>query len=394
MIAFDEAQARLARAVRPIGVETVPLVEAHGRVLAEPVHAGLASPRCPVSAMDGYAVRDADAALGARFRVIGHSFAGGAPPPPIARGEAVRIFTGAAVPAGADRVVMQEDCTAEADAMTLAAEPGPRRHIRETGRDFPAGALLLDVGQLLDPKAIITLAGADRATAAVYRKPRAAIIATGDELAAPGTARANPLAIPESVSFGVAAMVAEAGAEVLSRFTGRDDLGALQRIAEQALAATDIVIVTGGASVGERDYAKAMFAGQGLKLTFPKVAMRPGKPVWLGRARGRWVLGLPGNPTSAMITARLFLAPLLAALQGRSPATVLTWERLPLAADLPGAVGRTAFVRARRHDGALVPLDNQESGAQATLPASEWLIRCDPADAPMPAGSMAPALRF
>lgn len=394
MIDFDAAQARLARAARPIGVEAVPLAEAHGRVLAEPVHAAIAAPRCPVSAMDGYAVRDADATLGARFRVVAHSYAGGVPPPPVTGGEAVRIFTGAPMPAGADRVVMQEDCTAEADTMTLAAEPGPRRHIRETGSDFPAGALLLDAGQRLDPKAMVALAGADRAMAMVYRKPRVAIIATGDELAAPGTAHANPLAIPESVSFGVTAMVAEAGAETLSRFTGRDDLDALRRMAERALAGTDVVIVTGGASVGERDYAKAMFANQDLKLTFPKVAIRPGKPVWLGRARGRWVLGLPGNPTSAMITARLFLAPLLAALQGRPPATMLVWERMPLAADLPGAGSRTAFVRARRHDGALVPMNNQDSSAQAALSAAEWLIRCDPADQPMAAGSMVPALRF
>lgn len=394
MIEFDEAQARLARAARPIGVEAVPLAEAHGRVLAEPVHALIASPRCPVSAMDGYALRDADAAVGARFRVVGQSFAGGEPPPPVGSGEAVRIFTGAALPAGADRVVMQEDCAAEAGSMTIVTEPGPRRHIRVTGSDFPVGALLLEAGQLLDPKAIVTLAGADRATAIVYRRPRAAIIATGDELVSPGTAHANPLVIPESVSFGVAAMIAETGGQLLSRFTGRDDLGGLQRIAEKALAATDVVIVTGGASVGERDHAKAMFAGHDLKLTFPKVAIRPGKPVWLGQARGRWVLGLPGNPTSAMITARLFLAPLLTALQGRPPAKALTWEGMPLAADLPGTAARTTFVRARRHGGALMPLDNQDSSAQATLPASEWLIRCDPDDKPMRAGSMALALRF
>lgn len=394
MIAFDEAQARLAGAVRPIGVEAVPLAQAHGRVLAEPVHAAIASPRCPVSAMDGYAVRDTDAASGARFRVVGHSFAGGPPPPPVGSGEAVRIFTGAAMPAGADRVVMQEDCTAEADMMTLAAEPSPRRHVRETGSDFPAGALLLDAGRLLDPKALVALAGADRAMAAVYRKPRVAIIATGDELAPPGTARTDPRAIPESVSFGVAAMVAECGAEMMSRFTGRDSLEELRRIAEKALAATDVVIVTGGASVGERDYAKAMFAGQDLKLTFPSVAIRPGKPVWLGRARGRWVLGLPGNPTSAMITARLFLAPLLAALQGRSPATLLEWEGMPLAPGLPGAAGRTVFVRARRQGDALMPTDNQDSSSQAALSACEWLIRRDPGDQPIAAGSMVQALRF
>lgn len=394
MIEFDAAQALLAAAVQPLGAEAVALEQACGRVLAEPVHAAIASPRRDVSAMDGYALRDADAAIGAQFRVIGESFAGGAVPPALGPGEAVRIFTGAALPAGADRVIMQENCTLADGVMTVVGEYGPGWHVRKAANDFAAGALLLPAGRLLDPRAVVTVAAADRGQVQVHRQPRLVTIATGDELAPPGTAAANPLTIPESVSFGVAALAQSHGAQVAARLRGVDDLAGLARLADQALADADVVVVTGGASVGERDFAKAMFAAHQPELLFAKVAIKPGKPVWMARAGSRWIVGLPGNPTSAMVTARLFLVPLLAALQGRAAAEVLDWEEHPLAAPLPAVGRRTTFTRARREAGGLVPVRNQDSGAQAALAAADWLVRCDPGDQPLAAGTLLPALRW
>lgn len=392
MITLDEALALLAGAVQPLPAEDVALVEAHGRVLAEPVHAALDAPRRAVSAMDGYALRDADAAIDATLRVIGESFAGGELPPPLGAGECVRIFTGAALPVGADRVIMQENCTADAGVMTIAREYGPGWHVRLAGSDFHAGDLLLPAGRLLDPGAIVTLAGADRASALVHRAPQVALIATGDELAPPGTARNHPLTIPESVSYGVAALARQHGAQIAARLRGVDDLTGLTVLAEQALEQADVVIVTGGASVGERDFAKPMFAAHGLDLLFPKVAIKPGKPVWLGRADGRWVLGLPGNPTSAMVTARLFLVPLLAALQGRAMGEVLDWQDHALSAPLPATGDRETLWRARGLADGLEPVRNQDSGAQATLAAAQWLIRRGPGSPALVAGQSVSAL--
>lgn len=394
MISFDQALAQLAGAVAPLGSEEVPLVEAAGRVLAAPVHAALDSPRRDVSAMDGYALRDADAAIGVTLRVSGESFAGGALPPPVGPGQAVRIFTGAALPEGADIVVIQENCESGDGTVTIARPFGPGRHIRRQGSDFAAGDLLLSAGRRLDPLAMVTLAAADTARAQVRLRPRVALIATGDELAPPGAAGANPLAIPESVSFGVAAMAAEHGARIVSRRSGGDDLAALSKAAGAALGEADLVVVTGGASVGEKDFAKAMFEPHGLEPVFSKVAIKPGKPVWLGRAQGTWVLGLPGNPTSAMVTARLFLTALLAALQGRPAAALLDWTALPLAAPLPEPGDRETFVRTVWTDAGLVPLGNQDSGVQGALSDARWLVRRPAGADAVPAGTLVPALRF
>jgi molybdopterin molybdotransferase len=326
--------------------------------------------------------------------VIGESFAGGALPPAVGPGQAVRIFTGAALPPGADIIVIQENCDAEDGTVTIARPFGPGRHIRRAGSDFAAGDQLLAAGRSLDPLAMVTLAAADRAMARVHLRPRVALIATGDELTPPGTARDHPLAIPESVSFGVAALIAEHGGAVVHRATGGDRLPALEAMAGAALAAADLVVVTGGASVGERDFAKAMFAPHGLELLFAKVAIKPGKPVWLGQASGKWVLGLPGNPTSAMVTARLFLAPLLAALQGASLGALLDWTGMLLATDLPQAGDRETFVRMIASPQGLVPLQNQDSGVQGALSSARWLVRRAIGSTVARAGETVEALRF
>lgn len=378
MIGFDEAVALLADNVLPLGTEQVDLTEAAGRVLAEPIYAAISSPRRIVSAMDGYALHNCDAAVGNRFHIIGESFAGGPLPPALNPGECVRIFTGAALPRGSDRVVMQENCASYGNEMTVVAEFGLGWHVRQAASDFAEGDLLLPAGTLLEAGAMITLAAADSATAQVYKRPRVAIVATGDELTPPGTARDNPLKIPESVSFGVAALAQQCGASIAARLSGADDLATLRQLAGHALSLANVVVVTGGASVGERDYARAMFAEQELEPLFTKVAIKPGKPIWIGRSQGRWVVGLPGNPSSALVTARLFLAPLLGLLQGRSILALLDWIQLPAAASFPASGNRTTFARATLSPSGLVPLGNQDSGAQTPLSQAKWLVRSDP----------------
>jgi molybdopterin molybdotransferase len=385
---FDEAVALIARDVQPLAGEQVDLAEAAGRVLAEPPHARADAPRRAVAAMDGYAVVDAVTQPGVPLRVIGESLAGTGFDGRVGPGEAVRIFTGAPMPDGADRCIMQEYAAREGDSVIFAEGYGPGWHVRKVGSDFAAGATLLT------PRAMVVAAAADTAQVAVVQRPRVAIIGTGDELAPPGRALEREDAIPESVTFGVAAMAEAEGARIVGRTTGVDDLPALEALAGTALDQADVVIVTGGASVGERDFAKPMFAPYGLDLTFAKVAIKPGKPVWLGRARDRWVLGLPGNPMSAMVTARLFLAPLLARLQGRATESVLRWRPLPLAAPLGATGSRETFARARWDEAGLTPLGNQDSGAQAALAVADCLIRCPAGQGALETGTDVSALLF
>jgi molybdopterin molybdotransferase len=348
----------------------VTLGEAKGRVLATSVAALVDAPPADVSAMDGYAVRTAD--LPGRLRVAGESFPGRGHDAPIEAGQCVRTFTGGPVPEGADRIVIQEDVRRDGET-ALFGRPGPARHVRARGSDFARGDILLEPGRLLDPRALVAAAGADLAEVEVWRRPEVVILGTGDELVAPGAARATPGSIPESVSLGIAAFAEDWGARVIARKRLSDDLTALEQEAAEALTVADIVVVTGGASVGERDFAKAMFAPAGLDLIFSKVAIKPGMPVWLGRAGGALVIGLPGNPNSAMVTARLLLAPLLHGLTGRAP--LLRWRQAKLAEPIPATGNRETFYRGVAAGEGVRPLSNQDSGAQSTIAAADLLIR-------------------
>lgn len=395
MITFDEAIELVRLIAKPLGTETVRLAAAAGRVLVAPAVAQIDSPRADVSAMDGYAVREAD--LGASpvsLKVIGESFAGAGWHGTVAPGTSARIFTGAPVPQGADRVVMQENVRREGDLAIIAEHPGPARHIRKRGSDFAAGDELLPAGRLLDPRAIVAAAGTDVAAVQVHRRPRLRILSTGDELAEPGTARERADAIPESVSFGVATLGGDWGTECSGRTRLRDDLRAMERAAEAALRDADIVAVTGGASVGEKDFAKAMFAPLGLELIFSKVAIKPGKPVWLGRVGGKLVIGLPGNPTSALATARLLLAPLLAGMTGRRIEDALRWRTIPLASPLGSCGERETFHRARWNDGAAEILSFQDSSAQKALAEADLLVRQRANSPAIEAGAEVEALDF
>jgi molybdopterin molybdotransferase len=393
MISFDEAIGLLATAARPLGSERVPLAAAHGRVLAAPVVAQVSSPPQHVSAMDGYAVRDADVrALPAELRVAGESLAGRAHAGALPAGATVRIFTGAPVPEGAERVVIQENVQREGDSAVVLTL-GDSRYIRTAGSDFAVGELLLEAGTLLNPRALVAAAAADLAEVEVFRRPWVRLLATGDELAEPGTARSRPEAIPDSVSFGVAALAREWGGETAEPVRLADDLPLLEREARAALDGIDILIVTGGASVGERDFAKAM-SGDALQLIFSKVAIKPGKPVWLGRVGEALILGLPGNPTSALVTARLFLAPLLTGINGRPPESALRWRRLPLAEPVGPTGHRETFSRARLEGERLSLLPNQDSGAQKMLVAADLLVRRPAGAAGYAEGELLDVLEF
>lgn len=390
MITFDEAVRLVLELAQPLGSERVPLGEGAGRVLAAPAVSQVDAPQVDSSVMDGYAVRDDD--LPGPLALIGESYPGHGFMGELERGACVRVFTGAPVPPGADRVVIQENVSRIGELVTVDSDCDPARYIRVRGSDIRAGQIVVEAGGQLTPRAMVAVAAGDLGSVVVWRRPKVVVLATGDELATPGEARATVGRIPESVSFGVVALASHWGAHVVERQHLGDDLALLERAAGRALEQADLVVVTGGASVGERDFAKAMFEPHGIDMIFSKVAMKPGKPVWLGRTKGAVVVGLPGNPTSAMVTARLLLAPLIAGLSGRGGA--LSWEQIPLVAPLAGCGERETFARARRTPDGAEPIEQQDSGAQAALVHADLLLRTRPRDPARMPGEVVEALPF
>ena len=380
MISFDKAIEIIRSAAAPVGTEVVAIGEAARRVLAAPVVAAVDSPRADVSAMDGYAVRTEDlASFPVTLRLAGESFPGSGWSGAVEPGCCVRIFTGAPLPDDTDRTVIQEQVRRDGDVAIIDSDPGPATWVRPRGRDFRAGDEVLPAGRLLEPAALIAAAGADAATVEVSARPRIALLSTGDELVEPGEARESSLAVPDSASLGVAALAKQWGAEIVSSTRLRDDLPEMKAAAATAATAADVVVVIGGASVGERDFAKPMF--EELELLFSRVSMRPGKPTWFGRVGETLVLGLPGNPTSALVTSRIFLAPLLAAVQRRSPDDALSWEPARLGAPLPPCDLRETFHRAHLASGEVRLVGFQESHAQRALAEADVLVR-QPANSP------------
>jgi molybdopterin molybdotransferase len=376
MISFDAAIALIGSVAKPLGTENVSLAQAFRRVLAAPVVARIDSPRRDVSSMDGYAVREEDLAqLPARLNIIGQSFAGAGWDGVVTSGTCTRIFTGAPLPDGANHIVIQENVERQGDLAIIDRHSGGSAYIRTRGSDFRADDELLARGRRLDPQALVAAAGADTGSVEVFLRPRVRIVSTGNELTEPGTARSSPQAVPDSVSLGVAALAETYGALCVDRLRLRDELALLQSAARAALKDVDLLVVTGGASVGERDFAKEMFAPLGLQIIFSMVSMKPGKPVWLGHVEGQFVIGLPGNPTSAMVTARLLLAPLLVALQGRDFETVLGWRAAPLGTRLPPCGARDTFHRAIIRNGAVDVLSFDHSSAQKALAEATVIVR-------------------
>ena len=389
LISIDQAWAIIADAAGPLAGETIALSDAAGRVLAAPVTATFDSPRSAVSTMDGYAVRDGDGPI---LRLVGTSAAGAKFTGGVGEGDAVRIFTGAALPDGATRVVIQENVTADGDRITIN-QTSVATFVRQRASDFAIGDEVVASGSLLTPGALVAAAGAGASDVAVTRRPRVLTIATGDELRPVGSAL-DPEHIPDSLAPGLLALIAAMGAEMLGHQLIGDDLPALEAAAAAAVQRCDLLVVTGGASVGARDHAKAMFAPLGLELLFSKVAIKPGKPVWLGRVGDTWVMGLPGNPSSAMVTARLLLAPLVARLLGQQYPAPIDWLTLPLAASLPTTDDRETFIRATLGSAGLTPLANQDSGGQRALGLARWLIRCPAGQAPLDPGTLVQAIAF
>ena len=325
MIPVAQALDALFALTRTLDTEEVPLLRAAGRTLAGDVAARRTQPPFPASSMDGYALSGADP--GARFRVIGESAAGHRFDGAVGAGEAVRIFTGAPVPDGCDRVVIQEDVTREDDWITLGDRLDPGPYIRPAGTDFAEGETL-SAPRVLMPSDIALLAAMNVARVPVVRRPVVALIATGDELVQPGETP-GPDQIVASNSYGLAALLGAHGAEVRMLPIARDTETSLSTILGLATDA-DLIVTIGGASVGDHDLVARVASAQGLERSFYKVAMRPGKPLMAGRLGSAALVGLPGNPVSAMVCGHVFLHPMLRSFLGLGQAPVPTRDA-PLA---------------------------------------------------------------
>jgi molybdopterin molybdotransferase len=381
LISVEEALQRvLAGIERPVGSEHMPLSACAGRTLAEDVTALRDQPPFPASAMDGYAVRAADlASLPASLRVIGESAAGRRFSGPVSAGEAVRIFTGAPVPEGADSIVIQEDTTASGSAVTVHEAPRPGQWIRPAGLDFRSGAAGLSAGERLDARRLALAAATGHPTLPVRRRPKVAILATGDELVRPGD-EAGLDQIVASNPYAVAAIVERAGGEALDLGIARDTLPALEeRIRAAQDAGADILVTLGGASVGEHDLVQSALARQGMDLGFWRVALRPGKPLMHGRLGAMNLLGLPGNPVSSIVCAVLFLVPAIRALLGDPAAGADPAEPAILGRDLPANDGRQDYMRATlvpQNEGLPVatPFAKQDSSMLSVLVQAQALV--------------------
>ena len=394
MLSVAEAQAGVLKDVGALAPETVALRDAHGRVLAADLAALRTQPPAAVSAMDGYAVRSADVARApARLRLIGEVAAGHPFDSPVGPGEAARIFTGGVLPPGADTVVVQEITAREGDAVVVQKASAPGRHIRPQGLDFKAGEALLRRGHRLTARDLALAAAMNHPVVPVHRRPKVAVLATGDELVLPG----EPLGhgqIVYSNGFALMAQIAAEGAEVIDLGIAPDRLDATVAAVRRARGLdVDVLVTTGGASVGDHDLVQKAFAAEGMALSFWKVALRPGRPLMHGRlARGGAagasapaamdVLGLPGNPVSAFVCGVLFLVPLLRRLAGRTDLGP-DIESATLGRALPANDERTDYMRAALTavpDGSVVatPFETQDSSMLAPLAQAGCLVIREP----------------
>lgn len=375
MLSVAEALERVLSAVEPLPAETVSLGETHERVLAEDLAAKLTQPPFPSSAMDGYAVRRQNLdRLPAKLTIIGEAAAGHPFQGEIGEGQAVRIFTGAPVSPGADHIVIQENVTAS-NGVAEIGEINHESFIRPRGFDFAEGQVLLKAGRRLTARDLLLAAQMNHPTLPVRRAPKVAILASGDELVPPGeTPQAGQ--IMSSIPAGLSAMLRKAGAAPLQLGIAKDTLESLNaRIADASEA--DILVTIGGASVGDHDLVRKALETAGYDIAFHKIAMRPGKPLMSGARGAQRVIGLPGNPVSAMICGLIFLGPLMAALLGEDrPA--LSEEPYPLAAPLAKNGPRQHYMRARfipRYGGVEVEaLPLQDSSLTSVLAAADCLI--------------------
>ncbi|MET0440056.1 MAG: gephyrin-like molybdotransferase Glp [Devosia sp.] len=375
LLPVDEALNRILARVPNVVGESVALAEAAGRVLAEPVVASHDQPPFNASAMDGYAMRAADVAEGVWLKVIGMSQAGAGFAGTVGEGQAVRIFTGAPLPEGTDTVIMQEEAERNGDLVRFTAPARLGHSVRPRGYDFAIGRMILERGTRLGAFQVAVAAAANAGTVSVARRPKIALLATGDELVLPGTVL-GPDQIVASNSVGLAASLAPF-AEAVSDFgIARDRREELDAVLDRIFASEpDVVVTTGGASVGEHDLVQAALVDHGVTLDFWRINMRPGKPLMFGTRGKTLVFGLPGNPVSAMVTAELFVKPALRHWLGLADVEPL---RLPLLGPTPPNTARRHFMRARVlvRDGVtgLLPINETDSGHTSSLAAADALI--------------------
>jgi molybdopterin molybdotransferase len=382
MITVEEALRHLFTLVSPLEPETVPLAEAGGRVLAKGAQARRDQPPFAASSMDGYAINGKGLCIGDRFDVIGEAAAGHGFAGEVGIGQTVRIFTGAPVPKGADRIVMQEDITREADRITVTGASSDNTHIRPQGSDFRVGDRI-DAPRRLSPPDIALLAAMNVAEVTVRRHPRVALISTGDELVMPGD-DPGPDQIIASNTYGLKAMLDAAGAKARILPIARDTKRSLETAFELAQGA-DLVVTIGGASVGDHDLVGAVAADLGMERAFYKVAMRPGKPLMAGRMGQAAMLGLPGNPVSAMVCGHVFLLPMIRVMLGLGarPAPRL---RARLTCDMETGGPREHYMRAEAADGRITPEPRQDSALLSVLARANALMIRPAGDGPRRAG--------
>ena len=384
MITVSQALENLFDLADEMPVEHVPLLEANGRVLAETVASQRTQPPFAASSMDGYALKAVEADLHAQFKVVGEAAAGHGWAGTVGAGQAVRIFTGAPVPEGADKVIIQEDVTRSGDLITITDDPGPKDNIRPAGIDFAEGDTL-DAPRILAPADIALLASMNVPHVPVRRAPVVALIATGDELVMPGE-DPGPDQIIASNTFGLAAMLRRLGAVPRLLPIARDSAASLTTVFSLAQGA-DLIVTIGGASVGDHDLVGHVAGELGMERSFYKVAMRPGKPLMAGRLHGTPMVGLPGNPVSAMVCGTVFLTPMIRAMQGLGQVPAPR-HQMPLSAPLTANGPREHYMRGRARNGAVEDAGLQDSSLLSVLANANALIVRPPNDPPRDAGDL------
>lgn len=373
VLSIDDALTRLLGGVSTLATEQIPLETALDRVLREDVRAGAPLPPHDYSAMDGYAVdtRSFPGTGPFGLKVVRESRTGRLPPP-LEPGTTCRIFTGAVIPQGANAVVMQEDVTVQGRVAQFRARPEPGDHVRRAGEDLAIGAMALESGTRLGPYQLGLCAALDRAELVVSRRPQVTVLCTGDELRPPGSPP-RPGSIPDSNGIALAALARRGSAEVVRAETAPDDARETSRRIAAALDSSDVLVTVGGVSVGDHDVVRPALEAAGVTLDFYKVAIKPGKPLTVGRRGATIVLGLPGNPVSAQVTFALFGLPLLRTMTGERPVQ-RSPRKLRLGAPLRQKPGRQGYYASRIADGVATPLSGQSSGSTTSLAHADGLV--------------------
>ncbi len=382
MISVEDARALLFDLIPRLPGEAVPLAKAAGRILAEDVTATLDQPPFAASSMDGYAVKSSEVELHAMFKVVGESSAGRRFEGRVGAGHAVRIFTGAPIPDGADFVVIQEDTDRRGDLITITDLPGAKDNIRPAGVDFKVGAKIT-APRILRPEDVALMAAMNVATAFVTRKPSVALISTGDELVMPGEVP-GPDQIIASNTFGLKALLEKAGADVRILPIARDTIASLEAAFGLAKGA-DLVVTIGGASVGDYDLVSKASTGLGMERSFYKIRMRPGKPLMAGRLGNTPMVGLPGNPVSAMVCGYLFLVPMVQRMLGIEQA-VPAFRRAVLTEPIAENGPREHYMRAVLDENGIRACKDQDSSLLSVLADANALLVREPNDPERPAG--------